>query len=119
VSGSNRFPSPPARINPQRWLCESLPLNSIEPNPSVCGHTFLVFAPGTGQNEADVPFRKYRHLRSRFRAFNLFRGILIARQRRKRHCRERCRHVWTLSQRMSKCRQKSGRTVYLSLESVF
>ena len=25
-----------------------------------------------------MPFRKYRHLRSRFRAFNLFRGILIA-----------------------------------------
>ena len=27
VSGSNRFPSPPARINPQRWLRETLPLN--------------------------------------------------------------------------------------------
>jgi len=55
-----------------------------------------------------VPFRKCRHLRSRFRAFNLFRGIPIAGERRKDFCRERYGHVWKLSQRMSKCRQKGG-----------
>jgi hypothetical protein len=71
--------------------------------------------------EADVPSEDTRHLRSRFRAFNLFRGILIAGQGgAEGNFRERYRAIWMLSQRMSKCRQKREDSVpALYLEAVF
>ena len=108
VNGSKRFPSPPARINPQRWLCESLPLNSIEPNPSVCGpHLWclhLALAERGGSALPKIPPLAFKVSRFQFVPRNTDR----AGERRKGYCRERYGHVCKLSQRMSKCRQKGG-----------